>query len=107
MMSLDALLARFHELDSGEVERWIAERWIVPEHEAGHAVFREVDVARVRLIVELRRDLGVDEEAMPVILALLDQLYGLRRQLAVLCEAVEAQPPGVRDAILARLRERV
>jgi chaperone modulatory protein CbpM len=35
----------------------------------------------VRLIRELRDELAVNEEALPVVLSLLDQLYALRRRV--------------------------
>ena len=59
-----------------------------------------MDVARLRLIVELRT-LAVDEEAMPVVLSLLDQLHATRRSLRLLRQAVEEVAP---DAVRARLR---
>ncbi len=71
----------------------------------GSYVFREVDVARVRLIVELRRDLAIDDEAMPVVLGLLDQVYALRRRLGGIATALAALPPDLRAAIEARLNE--
>jgi chaperone modulatory protein CbpM len=42
---------------------------------------------------------------MPLVLSLLDQLYGLRAQMRAVARAVERQPESVRDAILAALRE--
>jgi len=58
-----------------------------------------VDVARVRLIAELR-ELRMDEEAMPVVLSLLDQLYAARRRMRLLQQAVdEAAPDAVRDRL--------
>ncbi|HUB96690.1 MAG TPA: chaperone modulator CbpM, partial [Stellaceae bacterium] len=68
-------------LEVTELERWIVERWVLPEEGDGGYVFHEIDVARVRLIVELRRDLAIDDEAMPVVLGLLDQVYALRRRM--------------------------
>jgi chaperone modulatory protein CbpM len=47
-------------------------------------------MARACLIRDLQRDLGVNEEAIPVILDLLDQLHGLRR---VLRHVLERAPP--------------
>jgi chaperone modulatory protein CbpM len=63
-------------------------------------VFEEVDVARIRLIVELR-SLELDEEAMPVVLSLLDQLHATRRRMRLLQQAVEEAAP---DAVRERLR---
>ena len=68
-----------------ELERWVDERLLVPE--AGG--FAEADLARARLIVELRRDFALDEEALPLVLSLLDQVYALRRQVRALCDALQ------------------
>ena len=40
--------------------------------------FSEADLARARLIQDLRMDFGVNDEGISIILHLLDQLYGLR-----------------------------
>jgi chaperone modulatory protein CbpM len=57
----------------------------------------------VRLIRELRYDLAIDEEAMPVVLQLLDQVYALRRRLRAIATAIDTQPEAVRDALRARI----
>ena len=62
-------------------------------------MFHEVDVARVELILEIRREFAVDDEAMPLVLGLLDQVYSLRRQMRRLCDAIECQPAEIREAI--------
>ncbi len=36
---------------------------------------------------------------MGLVLGLLDQVYGLRRQMRRLCDAVATQPPEVQEAI--------
>jgi chaperone modulatory protein CbpM len=101
--SFDAVLRLIGGLEEAELRRWIEERWVRPETVAQGYVFREVDVARVQLIVELRHELAIDEESMPVVLHLLDQVYALRRRLRVLSEALDAQPEEVRRAVRARL----
>ena len=105
MTDLDAVCALIGDLKATEVERWIEEAWVLPDSAGGAFVFHEVDVARVRLIVELRRDMAIDDEAMPVVLNLLDQLYALRRRLKLATAALDALPPDLRAAIAARLDE--
>ena len=78
----------------------------MPERQGGSWVFHEVDVARVELILEIRRGWALDDEAMPLVLGLLDQIYELRRQLRRLCDAVAAQPAEIRDAIESSLAHR-
>jgi chaperone modulatory protein CbpM len=105
MNDIAAVCALIGDLQAAELERWIGENWVLPEASDGTYVFHEVDVARVRLIVELRRDMAIDEEAIPVILNLLDQLYALRRRVKALTAAIDALPPDLHDAIAARLEE--
>ena len=97
MIGPDELVRRFAELNSHELARWIENRWVVPEHSAESEgvrwVFHEVDVARVELILDIRREFAVDDEAMSLVLGLLDQVYSLRRQMRRLCDALEQQPP--------------
>jgi chaperone modulatory protein CbpM len=99
MIVFEELLARFGDLERGELIRWVENRWVLPERHNQTWVFHEVDVARVELIFEIRREFAVDDEAMPLVLGLLDQVYGLRRQMRRLCDALEAQPPEVQQAI--------
>ncbi|HXZ03098.1 MAG TPA: chaperone modulator CbpM [Stellaceae bacterium] len=103
MMSFDAVIRLMGDLGDDELRHWIAESWVRPESRAEGYVFHEVDVARVRLIRELRYDLAIDEGALPVVLHLLDQVYALRRRLRQLGEAIGTQPEEVRAALMGKL----
>ena len=64
-------------------------------------------MARVRLILELRSDLHINDDALPAVLSLIDQVYGLRRELRSLARAVENEEADVRRRIvqfMAQLR---
>ena len=99
MIGIDELTRRFGGLERTEIVRWIENRWVVPDDNGGIWQFHEVDIARVELILHVRREYTLDEDAMGLILGLLDQVYDLRRQLSRLCDALETQPPEIRDAI--------
>ncbi len=104
MNSIDILLARLDGLSRNDLEHWIAQNWVRPDHVAGEPVFREIDIARVQLILELRTEMDIDEAALPVILSLLDQVYDLRRRMRELAAALEqAAPEPVRQNLLALL----
>ncbi len=81
MMTIEMLCLRFAALTPEDLLHWIEEGHVRPDDQAGMLVFREIDVERVRLILELRDILEVNEAALPVVLSLLDQLYALRRRL--------------------------
>ena len=103
MIGFDELMRRFAGLRAAELSRWVENRWVVPEYgdgpKAERWAFREVDVARIELILHIRREFALDEETTSLMLGLLDQVYSLRRQMRRLCRAVESQPVEVREAI--------
>src|SRR5262245_25642725 len=97
MIGFDELVRRFAGLNASELSRWVENRWLLPETASENGgerwVFHEVDVARVELILDIRREFAVDDEALSLVLGLLDQVYSLRRQMRRLCDALEQQPP--------------
>jgi chaperone modulatory protein CbpM len=91
-------------IDRVELTQWIELGWVAPESRAGaEPAFSDLDVARVCLICDLRHDLAVEEETVPLVLSLLDQVYTLRRQMHALTAAIREQPEEVREAIGSRL----
>ena len=99
MTGFDELARGFAGLDAAELARWVENRWVLPEREGEGFLFREVDVARVELILEIRREYTIDDDSLGLLLGLLDQVYSLRRQMRRLCDALECQPREVQDAI--------
>ena len=89
MIGIDVLITQISGLTAPDLERWIDNDWVRPHGLAGAYLFQDIDVARVRLICELRDELRIDEEALPVVLLLLDQLYGMRRQIHDLGDALD------------------
>jgi chaperone modulatory protein CbpM len=63
------------------LERWVEQRWLIPDQTSAGMNFSDTDVGRARLIRDLTTDFGVNDEGVDVILHLLDQLHGLRRAL--------------------------
>jgi chaperone modulatory protein CbpM len=105
MIQIDAVVNLFPDLPRNELADWIARGWVQPEGmaEAGWS-FAEIDVARIRLIRDLRRGMAIDEDAMPVVLSLLDQVYDMRRTLKAVLGVIEHQTPALREAVITALR---
>ncbi len=89
MIGIDILITRISGLTQPDLERWIDNDWVRPHGASGAYQFQEIDVARVQLICELRDELCIDEEALPVVLQLLDELYAMRRQIHDLGDALD------------------
>ena len=104
MKTLSEVVVLVGRVDRVELHRWVELGWVAPERVGDEAraepAFSDIDIARVRLICDLRRDLAVEEETIPLVLSLLDQLYAMRRQMRALTGALQRQPDDVRRAIM-------
>lgn len=90
---------------------FIETQMIVPLHpdnpDAPARLFRRVDCARVQLLCELTDDLGLDESALGVVIALIDKLHATQRDLLAMTRAVDDEPKEIRQRIgAAILRQR-
>jgi chaperone modulatory protein CbpM len=79
-------------LEIETLEIWIKGGWLIPREDAAGQEFSDIDIARAYLIRDLKQDLGVNDEAIGVILNLIDQVHGLRRTLHELLDSVLARP---------------
>ncbi|MBR0667635.1 MerR family transcriptional regulator [Roseomonas hellenica] len=94
MITFEILCARFTTLQPDDLRRWITEGYVRPAATERDLQFQEIDVERVRLILELRDEMQVNEEALPLVLSLLDQLYALRRRMKRLGMALDEEDGG-------------
>lgn len=104
MMTEDELVATVGRVEVTVLRRWVALGWIVPEPAASPPVFDEQDAARAHLICDLVYDLAMEDDSVPVVLSLLDQLHDARRLVRTMAAAIEAQPEDVRQRIAAALK---
>ena len=81
MITEREFLERTH-LDRGTLEIWIRDSWICPDCTTPERSFSDMDLARANLIHDLKRNMGVNDEGLDVILHLIDQMHGLRRALS-------------------------
>ena len=65
---------------TGKSQQIISDIGTQMEAAAAELLFQDIHVERVRLILDLRDIMPVNEEAPPVVLSLLDQVYELRRR---------------------------
>jgi chaperone modulatory protein CbpM len=100
---VDLLQVNEH-LTAVHVERWIARGLLRPSGEAETWSFEPVDVARARLLAELVDDIGLDDDTVEAMVALIDQVHTLRQQLHLLSDAVGEQPAEARSAIAGTLK---
>jgi chaperone modulatory protein CbpM len=76
-METQEFIRRSH-LDTPTLDAWVEAEWLVPVASGKRFQFSDADLARARLIQDLKADFGVNDEGITIIFHLLDQLYGLR-----------------------------
>ena len=81
------LFAMIGRLEAEALREWVELGLVQGAPGEAALAFDEADVARVRLICELRYELDVEEESLPVVLSLMDQIYDLRRSVRALAAA--------------------
>jgi chaperone modulatory protein CbpM len=77
------------DLQVETLDLWLDQEWLVPDRIAAEMIFTDIDVARGRLIQDLKNGFGVNDEGVDIILHLLDQLHGFRRAFEDLHEGVK------------------
>ena len=99
------LLAQVPGLTIRQLRRWVRLGWLQPQScESGWA-FDELDLARARLLADMRSRMALEEETVELLLNLLDQLYAARRRLRLLLAALRELPEAERARIARRLRQ--
>jgi len=107
-MSFDerAVVARIRRLTLRELRLWVRKGWVRPAQSERGPVFDDIDVARLRLLCDLRKEMALPTDVMPTVLTLIDQLHRTRRDLRRLAEALDEQPDDVRRAVISSVRRR-
>ena len=100
MITIQTVCAAVPGLSEATLRHWLSQDWVRPDLGSGQPEFQDIDVARIRLILELHSELEVDEPTLPLVLNLLDQLYATRRQLRLVINLLD-EP--VREDLAARL----
>lgn len=103
----EEVLAAIPTLTRTRLVAFIQTEMVIPlrrgrEGESTH-LFRQMDFVRLQLLCDLADDLELDEEALGVVVTLLDQLHAARQDLLEITRAVAAESPEVRARIAAAM----
>ncbi len=100
MIDFETLCRQLNDTEPRDIRRWIDNGWIRPDGAPEHYLFRDIDIARIHLIIDLRDTMDIDEPALPTVLSLLDQLYEMRRRMSRINNTLTSLPDNVRSAVL-------
>ena len=80
-------------LNEEVLDQWVEAGWLTPHRNSAGQRFSSVDLARAYLIRDLQ-DLGVNDDGIPIVLDLVDQVHGLRYALRELLSTIKTQQQG-------------
>ena len=97
-------IAAIDDLTEPRLVAFIRARIVQPvQGEAGQR-FREADLARLQLLCDLADNYDLHEDALGMVMSLLDQLNTMRGDMRALMSAVAAEPDEVRGRIHTTIR---
>jgi len=103
--TLTQTLEAVGEITADQLERYIRAGVVVPVQSEQGPLFREIDLARLSLVVDLAEGYHLDEEALALVLSLVDQLHGLRGDMRAILDAVAREPVETRVRLKAAIRQ--
>lgn len=93
------VVATVERLTVARLRRLVAADCVAPALSEDGPAYTDSDVARLELLCDLAEDFDLDDDALGLVLSLIDQLHGVRHELRILAEAVAAEPEEVRERI--------
>lgn len=97
-------LAAVGRLDRAQLSRFVRTEVIRPADAGGRVVYRRVDIARLELLCDLCEDFELNDDALGIVMGLVDQLHGTRSDLVALMRALGEEAEEVRVRVTARIR---
>ena len=103
-MSYDerTVITHVQRLTLRDLRLWVREGWVRPMEGEKGPVFDDVDIARVRLLRDLKKDMSIPKDTLPLVLSLIDRLNMTLREFRCLQSALKDQPEDIRRNIITR-----
>ena len=100
----DQVIAAIADLTPTRLVSYLEAELVIPLQTGNGRMFRQIDLARLELLCELSDQFGLEEDALGVILSLIDQLHGVRSELRSVLDAIAQQPDEVRTRLEQAIR---
>lgn len=92
-------------LTEARLAELIAAGIVRPVHSNSGDRFREIDAARLQLALDLEEAFELHDEALELVLSLIDQLNGARGDMRAMLGALAEEPPETRARLRGLIRD--
>lgn len=99
--SEEEIVQSVSRLTQSRLTAFVQASFVRPTESELGARFSRIDLARIELICDLCDDFGLEEDAVGLVLSLIDQLHSARAELRTLSDAIAEQPEEVKRRILS------
>lgn len=99
------VLAAVPRLTPPRLSSFVAARIVLPLIKDDRPAFRRIDLARIELLCDLTEEFDLDDDALGLVISLVDQLHEARRDLRAICTAIADESPEVRSRIGGKLTD--
>lgn len=99
----DQVIARVTSLTAERLSHFERLRIVTPVTTPDGPRYRTLDIRRITLLCELTDDFEVNEDALVIIMSLLDQLHGAHSKLEQVMQAIGAEPSEIKLRLSRRL----
>ncbi|MBM2293661.1 hypothetical protein JQX09_16640 [Sulfitobacter pseudonitzschiae] len=99
----DQVIARVTSLTAERLSHFERLRIVTPVTTPDGPRYRTLDIRRITLLCELTDDFEVNEDALVIIMSLLDQLHGAHSKLEQVMQAIGAEPSETKLRLSRRL----
>lgn len=101
--SEDETIAAIAWLTRQRLDVFVSAALVDPVQTKAGRTYRPIDLARLALLCDLTEQFDLTEDALGIVISLIDALHAARRNLHRVAEALENEPPDVRQRVGARL----
>ncbi|WP_339771730.1 hypothetical protein [uncultured Pseudosulfitobacter sp.] len=99
----DQVIAHVTSLTAERLSHFERLRIVTPVTTPDGPRYRTLDIRRITLLCELTDDFEVNEDALVIIMSLLDQLHGAHSKLEQVMQAIGAEPSEIKLRLSRRL----
>lgn len=99
LYSEEEVVTRITRLTHAQLVSYVEAQIVKPMRSEQGPVYGQMELVRLELLCDLSEQFELDEDALGLVISLIDQLHGVRAELRSFVEAVGREPEEVRERV--------